>query len=160
MTSRPTAQQEFDFDHELPAGLRFFSLKRLAWVWSCTPPHVQALVDSGALRTVVDLRSEGSTKAMLRVPREAVTAFLDARLPAAAPQSGERLDFANVIPDHRDFYRAYEVARLLCCTTPHVVNLIEEGSFSPAVNLQAGTRSMWSVPRNALVTFLNAKRLA
>jgi len=72
-------EPEFDFEHGLPPGREFFRLSELAGLWRCHPTHVQGLIDSGALAVAVDLRSPGTSKAMQRVTRQSVVAFLNSR---------------------------------------------------------------------------------
>ncbi len=154
------AQPELDFEHALPAGIHCFPRSVLATTWSCDPDHVQHLIECGALRTAVDLCTAEASRARLRIPRAAVTQFLDARRAGgAATPPVERLDFRDLLPPGRAFLRAYEIARYLRCTTPHIVNLIDEGALPHAVDLHVSSRSMWSVTRAALAEFLNSRRL-
>ena len=76
----PTYEEpEFDFTHYLPAGREFFRIRELADMWRCSEPHIHRLIDNGALQVAVDLRSPGASKAMQRITRTSVVAFLNSR---------------------------------------------------------------------------------
>lgn len=70
---------EFDFEHELPAGKEFFSLRYLARMWGCSEKNVQRLIDDGSLRVAVDLAPAESKHALPRVHRKALVEFLNDR---------------------------------------------------------------------------------
>jgi hypothetical protein len=68
-------QAEFDFNHELPAGMETFSVRWLATWFGCTPQHWINLVEQGAL-AAIDLRSPGASKSMLRITRSEVVRYI------------------------------------------------------------------------------------
>ena len=71
---------EFDFEHELPAGKEFFTLRYLARLWDCSEDTVQRLVDTGDLAVSVDIAPSTSTvKSMQRITRKSVVDFLNRR---------------------------------------------------------------------------------
>jgi hypothetical protein len=72
-------QPEFDFEHSLPPGREFFTLRYLAKLWSCSEDSVQRLIDTGDLPVAVDLAPSSSVKAMQRVTRASVVALLNRR---------------------------------------------------------------------------------
>jgi hypothetical protein len=74
-----TTQPDFDFEHDLPAGVDSFSLHWLAKRWKCSVTHVIHLVEAGEFKVAVDLRNRNSSKACIRLPRAAVVAFLNER---------------------------------------------------------------------------------
>jgi hypothetical protein len=160
-SARVLPQLELDFDRELPAGVNFFTPRLLTFTWHCSKAHVQELIDTGALRTVIDLKSASATARLLRIPRASVCQFLDSRKASRSPlpAASERLDASELLPATSDFYPAWQIARRLCVTPNHIVNLIDEGSLTRAVALQAGSRAMWRIPHAELVRFLNARRL-
>ena len=75
----PTPEEpEFDFKHHLPAGMESFPVRWLARWFDTSTQHWINLVDSGALRAV-DLRSPGTSKSMLRIPRAALISYLNGK---------------------------------------------------------------------------------
>lgn len=71
---------EFDFDQCLPKGVESFSLHWLSRHFGGTATHWFRLAEKGAFGTgIVDLRTPGSSKAMLRVPRAPLVEFLNSR---------------------------------------------------------------------------------
>jgi hypothetical protein len=62
----------------LPPGVQMFTISQLAKIFSSSDQHWIAQVESGQL-FALDLRSPGATKAMLRIPRPALVAFLEKR---------------------------------------------------------------------------------
>lgn len=93
----PKTQREFDIDFnaELPPW-EFFPVWQLAKSWNCSREHVANLVESGELPVGLDLRTKGSSKSMIRVPRRAVVEFLNRRKDIAAVAE------ANPQPAYRD----------------------------------------------------------
>jgi hypothetical protein len=77
--ANPGDKAGFDFEHQLPEGKEFFTVRQLATLWGVSLNHVSNLIDSGELEVSVDLRGLKSTKALLRVPRKSVVAFLNRR---------------------------------------------------------------------------------
>ena len=77
---RPSLDQpEFDFEHSLPAGKEYFSLRYLARLWSCSEDNVQRLIDEGELQIAPDLAPMASKHALPRVHRWSVVALLERR---------------------------------------------------------------------------------
>jgi hypothetical protein len=70
---------EFDFEHDLPAGVESFALHWLAKRWKVSLQHVFNLVRSGEIPVAVDLRNSNSSRSCIRAPRAAVVAFLNRR---------------------------------------------------------------------------------
>lgn len=74
------AAAEFDFGDHLPAGVESFALHWIAARFGGSVQHWFNLVQKGAFgKGVVDLRTPGSSKAMVRIPRPKLVAFLNAR---------------------------------------------------------------------------------
>ncbi len=67
-----------DFEKELPPW-DFFPLWWLAQRLHVTSKHVNTLIDTGEIDCAVDIRGKGSSRATIRVPRNAVIKFLIAR---------------------------------------------------------------------------------
>jgi len=79
-TTKPAAEKsESRFTHSLPTGREFFRLREVAKMWSCHGVHVMRLIESGAIAAAVDLRLPGTSKAMIRIHRAALIAFLEKR---------------------------------------------------------------------------------
>jgi hypothetical protein len=63
---------------------KYFSLRSLAQLWSCSEDTIQRLIDTGDLSVAVNIAPTTSTrKAMMRVPRRAVVDFLNSRKDSA-----------------------------------------------------------------------------
>jgi hypothetical protein len=75
----PTIQPEFDFDHELPAGKEWFSIRWLARHWGKSPRHISNLVESGEIAVATDMRGKGAKRSCMNIPRKAVVDFLNRR---------------------------------------------------------------------------------
>ena len=71
-------QPEFDFQHHLPAGMESFTLTWLSVWFRTSIQHWINLIECGAIKAV-DLRSPGTSKSMLRVPRSALITYLNAK---------------------------------------------------------------------------------
>lgn len=69
-------EPEFDFRHHLPAGMESFTVRWLARWFGTSHQHWINLIEAGALRAT-DLRSPGTGKSMLRVPRAVLIGFLN-----------------------------------------------------------------------------------
>ena len=75
-----TAQQpEFDFDHSLPAGKEWFSVRWLARHWGKSVQHIINLIDSGEIKESVDMRGKKAKRSDRIVVRAAVIDFLNKR---------------------------------------------------------------------------------
>ena len=71
---------EFDFDRDLPSGVESFSLHWIANRFGGSVQHWFNLAVNDAFgKGIVDLRTPGSSKAMLRIPRQSLVAFLNSR---------------------------------------------------------------------------------
>lgn len=70
---------EFNFEHDLPAGVESFALHWLAKRWKCSVRHLFKLVESGEFKVAIDLRGLNSSKACIRLPRQSVVDFLNRR---------------------------------------------------------------------------------
>lgn len=80
MTSTVDPLPDFDFEHELPKGVESFSLHWLSKRFGGTTGHWFNLAEKRAFgRALVDLRTPGSSKAMLRIPRASLVGFLNSR---------------------------------------------------------------------------------
>lgn len=66
----------------LPAGVEVFTVPQLSKLFAASDGYWLGQIECGQL-FAVDLRSHGTTKSMLRIPRAALVAFLEKR-PAAA----------------------------------------------------------------------------
>jgi hypothetical protein len=78
--SDATEHAEFDFGDHLPAGVDSFALHWIAGRFGGTVRHWFNLAEKGVFGTgIVDLRSPGSSKAMLRIPRASLVKFLNSR---------------------------------------------------------------------------------
>ena len=71
-------EPEFDFQHHLPAGMESFNVRWLARWFGTSHQHWINLIECGAIKAV-DLRSPGTSKSMLRVPRSALITYLNAK---------------------------------------------------------------------------------
>lgn len=69
-------QAEFDFEHNLPAGMESFSVRFLAAWFHTSHQHWINLIEQGSIRAA-DLRSPGASKSMLRIPRAELTRYLN-----------------------------------------------------------------------------------
>lgn len=69
----------FNIDAVLPADREFFTVRYLAKLWSSSVQHVNNLVESGELETVIDLKGAKATKSMIRIPRSSVIKFIGKR---------------------------------------------------------------------------------
>jgi hypothetical protein len=72
-------QSAFDPERSLPSGKEWFSIRWLARHWNKSAQHVINLVDSGEIKTSVDLRGKGSKRSDTNIPRSAVVDFLNRR---------------------------------------------------------------------------------
>ena len=63
---------------DLPPGVEMFTIPQLSKIFSASHLYWTGMVECGQL-FAVDLRSPGTSKAMLRVPRAALVAFLEKR---------------------------------------------------------------------------------
>jgi hypothetical protein len=68
-----------NFEDRLPEDKDMFALRWIARYLSVSINHVNNLVDSGAIKVALDVGNAGSTKAMRRVHRADLVAFLNAR---------------------------------------------------------------------------------
>jgi hypothetical protein len=68
-----------DFDSSLPVGKEYFSMGYLARLWQCSEDNVQRLIDAGDLAVAIDVAPIKSVKAMQRITRASVVAFLNSR---------------------------------------------------------------------------------
>jgi hypothetical protein len=62
----------------LPSGVEMFTIPMLDKTFSTSGDHWMRFIECGQL-FAVDLRSLGATKAMIRIPRAALVAFLEKR---------------------------------------------------------------------------------
>jgi hypothetical protein len=76
---KPPDQPDFNFSHSRPEGKEWFSIRWLARHWGKSLQHVTNLVDSGEIRTAVDMRGKGARRSDTNIPRVAVLAFLHNR---------------------------------------------------------------------------------
>jgi hypothetical protein len=67
--------EEFDFQRHLPPDMEIFTIPFLMRWFNTGPQHWINLVDSGEL-LAVDLRSPGTKKHMLRIPRAELISYL------------------------------------------------------------------------------------
>ena len=63
---------------KLPDGVEIFTIPQLVKIFSASDVYWTGMIECGQLNAV-DLRSPGATKAMFRVPRTALEAFLEKR---------------------------------------------------------------------------------
>jgi hypothetical protein len=78
--SEAVEHSEFDFGDHLPAGVESFALHWIASRFGGTIQHWFNLARNGVFgRGIVDLRTPGSSKSMLRIPRPALVKFLNSR---------------------------------------------------------------------------------
>ena len=75
----PALQPEFDFEHELPAGKEWFSVRWLARHWGVSERTITRLIEEGSLRKQIDLAPGESKHALIRVARAALVKFLNKR---------------------------------------------------------------------------------
>jgi hypothetical protein len=71
-------EPEFDFSNNLPAGMETFTVRFLSAWFRTSAQHWINLVEQGTLKAV-DLRSPGTSKSMLRIPRAALITYLNAK---------------------------------------------------------------------------------
>jgi hypothetical protein len=69
-------EPEFDYRHYLPAGMETFTITWLARWFGTSPQHWINQIESGAIRAT-DLRSPGKSKAMMRIARAELIAYLN-----------------------------------------------------------------------------------
>lgn len=74
----PTVQPELEFDLRLPSGMESFTVRFLASWFRTSSQHWIKLVENGHLKAV-DLRTPGSSKSMIRIPRAELEAFLKSK---------------------------------------------------------------------------------
>jgi hypothetical protein len=80
MITDTPAQRDFDFENNLPTGVESFSLHWIARRFGGTVTHWFNRATKGAFGNgIVDLRTPGSSKAMLRIPRRSLVKFLNSR---------------------------------------------------------------------------------
>lgn len=72
-------QTEFDFEHSLPAGKEYFTLRYLARLWDCSEDTIQRLIDTGDLFLAADIAPKTSVKSMQRITRISIVTFLNSR---------------------------------------------------------------------------------
>jgi len=75
----PPDHPEFDFEHRLPSGKEWFTVRWIARYLTVSINHVNNLVDSGAIKNTVDVRNLGATKALRRIHRTDFVDFLNRR---------------------------------------------------------------------------------
>ena len=63
---------------KLPPGVEMFTIPQLSKIFAASQVYWTGQIECGQL-FAVDLRSPGTTKSMLRVPRAALVAFLEKR---------------------------------------------------------------------------------
>lgn len=63
----------------LPDGVEIFTIPQLVEIFSASNLYWTGMIESGQLYAF-DLRSHGATKAMFRIPRAALVAFLEKRV--------------------------------------------------------------------------------
>ena len=61
---------------DLPAGVDIFTVRQLAKIFRTSSQHWINQIECGQL-AAVDLRTPGTTKSMLRIPRAALVKLLD-----------------------------------------------------------------------------------
>jgi hypothetical protein len=71
----PTVEPELSLEVNLPSGMESFSVRWLGTWFKCSAQHWINLVESGAIRAI-DLRSPGSSKSMIRIPRAELVKYL------------------------------------------------------------------------------------
>lgn len=74
-----TDQSGFDPEHTLPAGKEWFSIRWLARHWGRSRQHVVNLVESGEIKTSIDLRGKHAKRCDTNIHRSAVADFLNRR---------------------------------------------------------------------------------
>lgn len=77
----PTVQPELEFDLRLPSGMESFTVRFLSSWFRTSPQHWINLVEKGYIKAV-DLRSPGSSKSMIRIPRAELETFLKSQMAA------------------------------------------------------------------------------
>ncbi|GEM_PF-4291861 len=77
-TAPDALQTELDFENHLPGGMESFSVRFLAGWFRTSHRHWINLVESGALKAA-DLRGNGASKSMIRIPRAELVRFLNER---------------------------------------------------------------------------------
>lgn len=75
----PKSVLSFNFEQTLPEGKEWFSIRWLARHWNKSVQHVINLVDSGEIKTSVDLRGKHAKRSDTNIPRFAVVDFLNRR---------------------------------------------------------------------------------
>jgi hypothetical protein len=77
MTTTTNAQPEFDFEHRLPAGKEYFSVRYLARLWEVSERSVKRLVLEGSIKLASDIAPRTSKHSMWRMARVDVVSFLN-----------------------------------------------------------------------------------
>jgi len=72
-------QTGFDPEGSLPAGKEWFSIRWLARHWGRSCQHVANLVESGEIKTTVDLRGKHAKRSDTNIHRKEVVGFLNRR---------------------------------------------------------------------------------
>ena len=65
------------------------------------------------------------------------------------------LDFDFKIPDGRESFRIFEVAKLLSHSQDQIMNLMDAGKFGKVINCGNGRKSSATITRAGLVKFLH-----
>lgn len=77
-TAPDALQIELDFESHLPGGMESFSVRFLAGWFRTSHRHWINLVESGEIKAA-DLRGNGASKSMIRIPRAELVRFLNKR---------------------------------------------------------------------------------
>jgi hypothetical protein len=70
------------------------------------------------------------------------------------------IDFDFHLPDGREKFRIWEVAKILHHSEDHVQNLIDAGAFGPVADfrLPGATKASVVIPRTGLVRFIQERK--
>ncbi len=79
------AKKESVFERRLPPGREWFSVRTIASTFGFSINHVNNLVDTRAIPLAIDARTPGSSKAMRRIHRLDLIAFLEKQQENALP---------------------------------------------------------------------------
>lgn len=76
-----SVQEELDLflSAELPPQVKNFPIWWLAKFWHTSVQHICKLIEKGDIECPIDLRTSGSSRAEVRIPRPFVIAFIEKR---------------------------------------------------------------------------------
>jgi hypothetical protein len=117
-------------------------------------PKILELIEDGAIPVCFDIRSPKGTKAVLRIPALALSAYLrGSKLP-----NGVEGVISGLWPHSKAELRASEVYRAWTCSPRHLLDLIRNGVFGgPKMARQCGHRVSPKVPRSGVNDFLRKR---